>query len=128
MKKKFTFIAQFLSVLSLLFVMTEASGSAVFKLRDYTEAVSANNIQRVEILRSYILGAVETHLLYSKMLRDWTSVNILCTGNSDLNINELGAIFELKIMTLRRRYGEDIMDMPITKAVQMIVEEQYKCY
>ena len=108
--------------------MTEASGSGTFKLRDYTEAVSANDIQRVKILRSYILGAVETHLLYSKMLRDLTSINILCIGNADLNINELGAIFELKIMTLRRRYGEDIMDMPITKVVQMIVEEQYKCY
>jgi len=126
--KKFKFIAHFLPVLPLLFVMTEASGSGIFKLRDYTEAVSANDIQRIKVLRSYILGAVDTHLLYSKMLRDWTSINILCTGKSDLNINELGAIFELKIMTLRRRYGEDIMDMPITKAVQMIVEEQYKCY
>lgn len=100
----------------------------MFKLRDYDEAVRANDIQRIKILRSYILGSVETHLLYSKMLRDWTSINILCTGNRDLNINELGALFELKIMTLRRRYGEDIMDMPVTKAVQMIVEEQYKCY
>ncbi len=107
--------------------MTEASGSGRFKLRDYTEAVSANDTQRVEILRSYILGSVETHLLYSKMLRDWTSINILCTANGGFNINELGAIFELKIMTLRRRYGEDIMDMPITKVVQMIVEEHYKC-
>lgn len=126
--KKFTFIAYFLSVLSLLFVMTEASASGAFRLRDYTEAVRANDIQRIKILRSYIFGSVETHFLYSKMLRDWTNITILCTGNSDLNINELGAIFELKIMTLRRKYGEDIMNMPITKAVQMIVEEQYKCH
>ena len=126
--KKFKFITYFFAVLSLLFIMTEASGSGVFKLRDYTDAVSANDVQRIKILRSYILGAVDTHLLYSKMLRDFTSINILCTGNNGLNINELGAIFELKIMTLRRRYGEEIMDMPIMKVVQMIVEEQYKCY
>ena len=122
------FIAYFLSVLSLLFVMTAASASATFKLRDYSEAIRANDIQTIEILRSYILGAVETHLLYSKMISDWTRINILCTGKGDLNINELGAIIELKIRTLRARYGEDIMDMPITRAVQMIVEEQYKCY
>lgn len=128
MNKKFKFIVCFLSVLSLIFVTTKASGSGTYKLRDYTQAVTANDIQRIEVIRSYILGAVETHLLYSKMLRDWTGVNILCTGNKGLNINELGAIFELKIMTLRRRYGEDIMDMPITKAVQMVVEEQYKCH
>ena len=128
MKKKFKFISYFLSVLSLLFVMAETSASGMFKLRDYADAVRANDIQKIKILRSYILGSVETHLLYSKMLRDMTSINILCTGNDDLNINELGAIFELKITTLRRRYGEDIMDMPINKAVQMIVEEQYKCY
>ena len=108
--------------------MAEASGSGIFKLRDYAEAVSTNDVQRIKVLRSYILGAVETHLLYSKMLRDWTNINILCTGNTKLNINELGAIFELKIMTLRRRYGEDIMNMPMTKVVQMVVEEQYKCH
>jgi hypothetical protein len=125
--KKYKYIAYFLTVLTLLFGMTQASGSGTFKLRDYTEAVSANDIQRIKILRSYIFGAVETHLLYSKMLRDWTRINILCTGNEGLNINELGAVFELKIMTLRRKYGEDIMDMPIMNAVQMIVEEQYKC-
>ena len=101
--KKLKLIAYFLSVLSLLFVMTAASGSGIFKLRDYSEAVSTNDIQRIKVLRSYILGAVETHLLYSKMLRDWTNINILCTGNNSLNINELGAVFELKIMTLRRR-------------------------
>jgi len=100
----------------------------MYKLSDYSEAVRANDIQSIGNIRSYILGAVETHLLYSKMLRDLTRINILCTGNSDLNINELGAVFELKIMTLRRRYGEDIMNMPVTKVVQMIVEEQYKCY
>ena len=126
--KTFKFITYFLSVLPLLFVMTEASASGSYRLRDYSEAVNAHDIQRIKNIRSYILGAVETHLLYSKMLRDLTRINILCTGNSDLNINELGAIFELKIMTLRRRYGEDILDMPITKVVQMIVEEQYKCY
>ncbi|MBT4196661.1 MAG: hypothetical protein HOC92_20555 [Gammaproteobacteria bacterium] len=126
--KKFKLITYFVSVLSLLFVVTEANGSGIFKLRDYAEAVSTNDVQRIKVLRSYILGAVETHFLYSKMLRDWTNINILCTGNNKLNINELGAIFELKIMTLRRRYGEDIMDMPITKAVQMVVEEQYKCH
>lgn len=128
MKKIFKFIVYSLPVLSLLFVMTEASASATFKLRDYDEAVRASDIPRIKLIRSYILGAVETHLLYSKMLGDWSSINILCTGNSDLNLNELGAIFEIKIMTLRRRYGEDIMDMPVLNAVQMIVEEQYKCY
>ena len=126
--KKFKILAYFLSVLSLLFVMTGASAAGTYKLRDYAEAVKANDIQRISVLRSYVLGAVETHLLYSKMLRDLTRINILCTGNSDLSINELGAIFELKIMTLRRKYGEVIMNMPITKVVQMIVEEQYKCY
>jgi hypothetical protein len=116
--KKFKLITYFVSVLSLLFVVTEANGSGIFKLRDYAEAVSTNDVQRIKVLRSYILGAVETHFLYSKMLRDWTNINILCTGNNKLNINELGAIFELKIMTLRRRYGEDIMDMPITESEQ----------
>ncbi len=125
--KKFKFIVYFLSALSLLFVMTEASASEMYKLKDYSEAVRANDIQKIQNIRSYILGAVETHFLYSKMLSDWTRINILCTGNGGLDINELGAIFELKIMTLRRRYGEVIMDMPITKVVQMIVEEQYKC-
>ena len=123
--KKLKFIVYFLS---LLLVITKASGTGVFKLRDYTEAVNANDTQRIKVIRSYILGAVDTHLLYSKMLRDMTSINILCTGNNGLNIDELGAIFELKIITLRSRYGQGIMEMPITKAVQMVVEEQYKCY
>ena len=126
--KKFKYIAYLLSVISLLSVITAVSASGVFKLRDYSEAVIAKDIQRIKILRSYILGAVETHLHYSKMLRDMTSINILCTGNSALNINELGSLFEFKIMTLRKKYGEAIMDMPIMNAVQMIVEEQYKCY
>ncbi len=126
--KKFKYIAYLLSVISLLSVITVVSASGEFKLRDYSEAVIAKDIQRIKILRSYILGAVETHLHYSKMLRDMTSINILCTGNSALNINELGSLFEFKIMTLRKKYGEAIMDMPIMNAVQMIVEEQYKCY
>lgn len=109
-------------------MLTEASAAGTYKLRDYADAVRANDIQKIKILRSYILGSVETHFLYSKMLRDWTSLNMLCTGKSALNINELGALFEMKITTLRKRYGEDIMDMPIANAVQMIVEEQYKCY
>ena len=126
--QKFKYIAYLLSVISLLSVITVVSASGEFKLRDYSEAVIAKDIQRIKILRSYILGAVETHLHYSKMLRDMTSINILCTGNSALNINELGSLFEFKIMTLRKKYGEAIMDMPIMNAVQMIVEEQYKCY
>lgn len=110
-----------------MLVLSEASFSESFKLRDYDEALRANDKQRIIFLRSYILGAVETHFLYSTMFRNWTSVNLFCTGHSELDMNELGEIFEVKIMTLRRRYGEDIMDMPISKAVQMIVEEQYKC-
>lgn len=121
-------IANLFLLFLLLFVLTGVSASEVVKLRDYDEAARANDAQKIIFLRSYILGAVETHLLYSTMLRDWTGVNLFCTGTVDLNLNELGEIFEVKIMALRRRYGNDIMDMPIAKAVQMIVEEQYKCY
>jgi len=127
MKNRFKFIVLLCSLLFLLSVMTEAAASGMYRLRDYDEAARANDTQQIMFLRSYILGAVETHLLYSKMFRNWISVNILCTGNGDLNINEVGKIFEVKIMTLRRRYGEDILGMPIAEAVQMIVEEQYKC-
>ena len=42
-------------------------------------------------------------------------------------MNELGKVFEVKILMLRRKYGEDIMDMPIARAVQMMVEEQFTC-
>jgi hypothetical protein len=116
------------SVILMLFVMTEVSASGIAKLRDYDDAVRSNDIQKILMLRSYILGAVETHLLYSGILRDMIGADLFCTGNNDFNLNELGEILEVKIITLRRRYGEDIMDMPIVKAVQMIVEEQYKCY
>ncbi len=108
-------------------VISEASVADSFKLRDYDEAVRTNNIQKIMFLRSYILGAVETHLLYSTLLRNWTSVNVLCTGHGDLNMNELGKVFEVKILMLRRKYGEDIMDMPMARAVQMMVEEQFTC-
>lgn len=128
MKKKSRFYVFTLSFCFLLIVTGNTGASTGFKLRDYAEAARANNKHKIVFLRSYILGAVETHLLYSDMFRDWTNMSLFCTGSDDLNMNELGEIFEVKIKTLRRRYGEDIMDMPIAKAVQMIVEEQYKCY
>ncbi len=126
MNIKFTLNCIVILLLSL--VITEASATGSFTLRDYSEAVRSNNLHKIEVLRSYILGAVDTHLLYSKMMRDYTGVNILCTGSAEINMNMLGEIFELRIMILRKRYGEDIMDMPITKAVQMIIEEEFKCY
>ncbi len=104
----------------------EASDS--YRLRDYDEAIRANDRHKVMFLRAYMLGAIETHLLYSRMLSNLTSVHVLCSGNGDLSIEDVGKIFEVKMMTLRRRYGEDIMNMPIVKVVQMIVEEQYRCY
>ena len=113
---------------SLLLVMSPARAAGTFTLGDYAEAKRANDMQSVMMLRSYILGAVETHLHYSSLLKNWTSVNVLCTWNGNLNMDELGEIFEGKIMTLRRRYGEDIMGMPIAKAVPMIVEDEYRCF
>ncbi len=121
-------IAFVLSLVALIWIVPGASASAAFTLRDYADARRVNDVQKIKELRTYILGAVDTHLLYAKMLRDWTSINILCTGNYGLNVDELGSVFELKIMTLRKRYGEEIMDMPILNAVQMIVEEHYRCY
>lgn len=120
--------ARSLIAVYLLLVATETTAAESFKLRDYAAAVRANDAQRMQVIRSYILGAVETHLLYSKMLSDWTGANILCTGRSELDIDQLGAMFEVKIMALRKRYGEDIMGMPVLRAVQMMVEEQYRCF
>lgn len=118
--------------ISLLLCLTilisfESSASGMVKLRDYDEARRADDFTNIALLRSYILGAVETHLLYSVILKDVVGGNLFCTGDVDLNINELGTLFEAKIIALRREYGEEIMDMPIAKAVQLVVEEQYKC-
>ena len=107
---------------------SQAIGSGSFQLWDYTEARRANDASGLQVLRAYMLGAAETHLLYSKLLRNWTGVNLLCTGKGDLDLLELETMIELKIMQLRRRYGEDIMSMPLAEVVQMVMEEQYKCY
>ena len=112
----------------LAFVPAVSIASGAFTLRDYDHAIRANNHERIMFFRSYILGAVETHLVYSRMLSDWTRFNALCTGDDALTINELGSLFELKVMALRKRYGKDIMGMPIVEVVPMIVEEHYKCF
>jgi hypothetical protein len=121
-------IIYFLSITTLLFAFSQAYSSDLPTLADYDKAVRTNDIQKIRYLRSYIVGAVDTHLHYSKMLKNWTSFNALCTGKSKLRANELGAIFELKIMSLKQRYGEDIMGMPIVEVVPMIVEEHYRCF
>ena len=108
--------------------MSAAGAAGTIKLKDYDNAVRSNNPAEIRFMRSYILGAVETHLLYSKMLKNWTSFNALCTGNDQLTMDELGAIVELKIMALRRKYGEDIMGMPVVEIVPTIVEEHYRCF
>lgn len=118
--------------LSVIFCLTmliavESSAGGMLKLRDYDEALRKNDITKIALLRSYILGAVETHLLYSVILKDISGNHLFCTGNVDLDINELGTIFEAKIISLRRKYGENIMNMPIAKAVELVVDEQYKC-
>ena len=105
----------------------QASGSGPFTLMDYAQARHADDFSGLQQLRAYILGAAETHLLYSKMMRNWTGINLLCTGNGDLDIQELETLVELKILLLRRRYGNDIMSMPIAQVVQMVMEEQFKC-
>ena len=115
--------------LCLLLVLTApSSASTGFTLGDYASAAQAGDMPRLRLLQSYILGAVETHLFYSRMLSDWTNVNLLCSGNGDLDMDELGKMFEGKILALRRRHGDDIMGMPITGAVQMMVEEDFRCY
>ena len=97
-------------------------------LADYDLAVQKNDISKIRYLRSYILGAVDTHLMFSRMLRDWSSFNALCTGQNKLQANEIGAIFELRIRALRRRYGDDIMGLPIVETIPSIVEEYYRCF
>jgi hypothetical protein len=127
-KKKLRFTVVVALLASIWLVMGETAAAGTIKLRDYDNAVRSNNLPEIRFIRSYILGAVETHLMFSKMLKNWTSFNALCTGNDDLNIDELGAIFEMKIMALRRKYGEDIMGMPVVDVVPMIVEEHYRCF
>lgn len=97
-------------------------------LRDYDDAARNNDVTKIRHLRAYLMGAVDTHLLYSRMLKNWTSFNALCTGNRKLQADELGAIFELEMMSLRRRYGDEIMGMPIVETIPTIVEKHYRCF
>ena len=64
-----------------------ASGSGMVKLQDYENAQKARDNTKIALLKSYILGAVETHLLYSVMLEDVMGGTLYCTGDIDLNIN-----------------------------------------
>ena len=121
-------LVNLLVITALLSVFSPAGSSELATLEDYDEAVRTDDSQKLRYLRSYIMGAVDTHLYYSRMLKNWTQFNALCTGNKKLKANELGAIFELKIRSLRQRYGIDIMGMPIVEVVPMIVEEQYRCF
>lgn len=117
-------------ILSLLLLLLPATAGATgsISLADYDRALRANDVRQVESIRSYLLGAVETHLMYSKMLRNWTDFHALCTGDSPLTGRQLGALVEIEISTLRRRYGSDIMGMPIIELIPGIVEEQYRCF
>lgn len=123
--KKFS---RLLVITGILIVASSAQATGTFTLKDYADALRSNDSQRIHALRSYILGAVETHFMYSKMLRDWTGANMLCTADGIPDSNELGALFEWNLAALQQRYGKDIMNMPILNAVQIIIEEQYSCF
>ncbi len=116
-----------LFVLALCQAIPPAAATETYQLRDYIQAVRVNDVHRTEVLQAYMLGAAETHFLYSRMLRNWTGINILCPGEGGLDQHELAGLVELKIHALRRRYGADIMGLPLATAVQMIMEEQFKC-
>jgi hypothetical protein len=113
-------------LLSLLAPSVSAVGSIT--LADYQRALRASDVRKIESIRAYVLGAVETHLMYSNMLSDWTQFNALCTGHDPLSQRELGVLLEIRINALRRRYGKDIMGMPIVEVIPSIVEEHYRCF
>jgi hypothetical protein len=118
--------AIYISMFALLAGPVSASGTIT--LGDYEQALRSNNLQQIQSIRSYMLGAVETHLMYSKKLSHWTSFDALCTGDEPLNRRQLGALIEIEISSLRRRYGEDILGMPIVEAIPGIVEQHYRCF
>ena len=114
-------------VLALWLVVPPPGAAQTVQLRDYTEALRNPDRHRVQVLKAYMRGAADTHVLYSRMLRDWTGITVLCPGAGGMDTDELAALVELKIHALRRRYGEDIMGMRLATVVQMIMEEQFKC-
>ena len=128
MMHSFKLIIYPISISIALWVSSPVLASGSPTLEDFESALQNQDEQEIQILQSYILGAVDTHLHYARQIRNWTQVNALCTGISKLNGRELGAALELKITTLKRRYGQDIMGMPIAEVVPMIVEEQYRCF
>jgi hypothetical protein len=117
-----------LPIVTLLFVLNQAGASDLPTLRDYDQASRSEDRHKIQYLQSYIAGAVDTHLHYAKRLKNWTRLKTLCPGKSKLSSQELGSIFQLKAMSLKRRYGRDIMGMPIVEVVPMIVEEHYRCF
>jgi len=121
-------VVRILSTAALWLALIPTTASEQPALSDYDAAMRADDFHRVHSLRLYILGAVDTHLHYSRKLHDWTRFNALCTGDARLSAQELGRIFELKIVSLKRRYGKDIMGMPIVEVVPTIVEEHYRCF
>ena len=80
------------AVFLVLTVCSRATVAATYTLGDYAEALRMKDVQRIENFRLHVLGAVDTHLMYSKMLRDYTGFNILCPGNKPVNKKELGSI------------------------------------
>jgi|GEM_PF-2215240 len=104
------------------------SASDPITLGDYERALRSNNVDQIRSIRSYMLGAVETHLMYSRKLSNWTSFNALCSGDEPLSRMQLGALVEIEISSLRRRYGQDILGMPIVEVIPGIVEQHYRCF